>query len=75
MEKRNIFKTRLFQLGSLVAFAGMALACASQKDAVDFMDGFVDGYNSTRNRSETEIPKDTVTMSSDFDYALIDSNK
>lgn len=75
MEKRKIFKTRLFQLGCLVAFAGMALACASKKDAVDFMDGFVDGYNSTRNRSDIEIPKDTVTISSDFDYALIDSNK
>lgn len=74
-KKKQIRRSRWIQILCLTAFAGMALACASQKDAVDFMDGFVDGYNSTRNRSDIEIPKDTVTMSSEFDYALIDSNK
>lgn len=75
MEKRKIFKTRLFQIVCLVAFAGMALACSSSKNAVDFMDGFVDGYNSTRYGSDIEIPKDSVNMSTEFDYAMIDPNK
>lgn len=75
MEKRKNLKTRLFQLGCLVAFAGMALACASKQEAVDAMDGFVDGYNSTRYGSDIEVPKDTINVSADFDYAMTNPDK
>ena len=75
MEKRKIFKTRLFQLGCLVAFAGMALACASKQEAVDAMDGFVDGYSRARWGSDIVVPKDTVNISADFDYAMTNPDK
>lgn len=69
MEKgKRLLTSRLFQLGCLAAFTAMALACASKKDAVDFMDGFVDGYNSTRYSYEE--PDSTVNETIDPSYAL-----
>lgn len=72
MEKgKRLLKSRLFQIGCLVAFTAMALACSSKKDAVDIMDGLVDGYNSTRYSYEKTDSVANENIDSHYDYAMI----
>lgn len=71
MEKgKRLFRSRLFQIGCLAAFTAMALACASKKDAVDFMDGFVDGYNSTRYGYEKTDSVVNENIDTNYDFAM-----
>lgn len=52
-------KTKIFikiaQAFCLLVFAGFAIASASSKDAVDFMDGAVDGYQRARYGLENDV--------------------
>ena len=76
MEKgRKIRKFGGIQLFGLIAFGIMALASTSSKSAADFMDGFVDGYNSTRgDRGEINEEKDSLQLSDNYDMAFTSIN-
>lgn len=55
----------------LVTFAAVSLASSSKKEAVEAVDGFVDGWQMGRDMSSTEtLPVDTVMQQSVNDVAL-----
>lgn len=61
MEKKNFFK--FAQATCLVAFVAMALACSSNKDAVDAIDGFTEGWREGRGYSfQLETTDSTSTI-------------
>lgn len=76
MQKKTIFQIAQASIIVLFAWIAISCGCSSPQDAVDFMDGFTEGYRDARGYSEVhEVNPDDQNQDKDMAYEDTRSQK